>query len=112
MLSLFARRLAPALLALSAAMAAAPAVAADRVVTIVNRTGVTMVEFFGSNVGTQSWEEDILGRDVLNHNESVDIDFDDGTRACRFDFKAVFADGDEVIEENVNVCEVGRFTFE
>lgn len=112
MLSLFARRFAPALVALAAAATVLPAAAADRVVTIVNRTGVTMVEFYGSNVGTRNWEEDILGRDVLNTGESVDIDFDEGNGACRYDFKAVFADGDTVIEENVDVCRVGRFTFE
>lgn len=112
MLSHFARRFAPAVVAGCALLMAGQAVAADRVVNIVNRTGYTMVEFYGSNTGTNSWEEDILGSDVLPHGKSVRIDFSDGTGHCRFDFKAVFDDGDEVIEKNVDVCRVGTFTFE
>ncbi len=110
--ALLARHVFPALLASTVVFSASQALAADRVVTIVNQTGVTLVEFYGSNAGTRSWEEDILGADVLNTNESIDIDFDDGTRACQFDFKAVFADGDVVTDSGINVCEVGRYTYE
>ncbi|MDK3020768.1 hypothetical protein [Pseudodonghicola flavimaris] len=88
-----------------------PTLAADRIVTIVNETGYTMVEFYGSNNGTTSWEEDILGDDTLPHGESVDVNFDDGTGHCIFDFLAVFEDGDQVKQEDVDVCKVGTFTF-
>jgi len=92
--------------------AASPLLAADRHVTIVNQTGYAMVEFYGSNSGTSSWEEDILGGDVLAHGQSVDVDFDDGSGHCIFDFLAIFEDGDQVKQENVDVCKVGTFTFE
>ena len=85
--------------------------AQDRRVQIVNNTGYTIMEFYGSNKGTNSWEEDILGSDVLGSGQSVVIDFDDGTGYCKFDFKAVFSDGDEVVKKNVNVCEIGTFTY-
>lgn len=101
-------------LGLSAAVVAVSALSAaaeDRRVEIVNNTGYTMVEFYGSNKGTNSWEEDILGQDVLPSGYSVMINFDDRSGYCKFDFRAVFDDGDEVIENNVNVCEIGRFTF-
>ena len=90
---------------------ALPAAALNRVVTIVNETGYVMVEFYGSNKGTTSWEEDILGYDVLGGYDSVDINFDDGTGYCIFDFKAVFSDGDEVVSEDINVCEIPTFTY-
>lgn len=93
------------------ALSALSATAEDRRVEIVNNTGYTMVEFYGSNKGTNSWEEDILGQDVLPSGYSVMINFDDRSGYCKFDFRAVFDDGDEVIENNVNVCEIGRFTF-
>ncbi len=96
--------------ALGAALAL-PASALDRRVRIVNNTGYTMVEFYGSNKGTDSWEEDILGYDVLPSGRSVVIDFDDGTGYCIFDFKAVFEDGDEVTSFGKNVCELGTFTY-
>ncbi|MFV2038229.1 MAG: hypothetical protein ACC646_11635, partial [Paracoccaceae bacterium] len=66
----------------------------DRRVVIANDIGFTIVEFYGSNNGTDSWEEDILGADVLPPNSTVRIDFDDGTGYCMFDFKAVFDDGE------------------
>ncbi len=83
---------------------------ANRVVTIGNATGVTMVRFYASNVNRTTWEEDILGTSVLPSGSSVDINIDDGTGACLFDFKAVFADGDEVIENNFNVCTQSYWT--
>lgn len=95
-----------------AQLIATPILAADREVTIVNNTGYTIVEFYGSNTGTSSWEEDILGADVLPTGMSVDIDFDDGTGHCMFDFLAIFEDGDQVVEEGVDVCTVATFTFQ
>lgn len=89
-----------------------PAAALDRRVKIVNRTGFTIVKFYGSNKGTDSWEEDILGRGMLPSGESVTINFDDRSGYCVYDFKAVFNDGDVLIRRGVNVCELGTFTYE
>ena len=97
--------------ALGAALAL-PASALDRRVRIVNNTGYTMGEFYGSNKGSKSWEEDIFGSEVLGPYSSVMINFDDGTGYCQFDFKAVFNDGDVLVRKGVNVCEIGTFTYE
>jgi hypothetical protein len=105
------RRNVIALVALTATLAFTPALAANRVVTIVNETSVTMTKFYASNVGTKNWEENILDGDRLQPGESIDIDIDDGTKACRYDFRAVFKDGESVEKGNVNVCEVGEFSF-
>ncbi len=93
------------------ATTAIPAFALDRRVRIVNDTGYVLVEFYGSNKGSTSWEEDILGPDVLRTGQSVMIDFDDGTGYCKFDFKAIFDDGDELIRKGVNICEIGSYTY-
>lgn len=85
--------------------------AADRRVKIVNKTGYTIVRFYGSNTGSNDWEEDILGNDVLRSGSSVTINFDDGSGYCKFDFKAVFEDGDVLVKQNVNVCELSTFTY-
>lgn len=90
---------------------ATSAFAEDRRVLIVNNTGFTMVEFYGSNVGSDSWEEDILGFDVLPSGTSVNVNFDDGSGYCQFDFKAVFDDGDVVTAKRINICEIGRYTY-
>jgi len=106
------RQLITAMAALAVtATTALPAFALDRRVKIVNDTGYVLVEFYGSNKGSDSWEEDILGRDVLRSGSSVMIDFDDGTGYCKFDFKAIFDDGDELIRKGVNICEIGTYTY-
>lgn len=88
-----------------------PAAALDRRVLIVNNTGYTIVEFYGSHRDARTWQEDILGNSVLPSGSSVTINFDDGTGYCIFDFRAVFSDGDVIISENKNICELARFTY-
>ena len=85
--------------------------AADRRVDIVNDTGKVMEEFYASAVDTDDWEEDILGKDVLADGEEVEIDIDDGSGACKFDFKAVFTDGTERVKRGVNVCSISKYTY-
>jgi hypothetical protein len=79
--------------------------AEDRRVKIINETSYTITHFYGSNAGSKSWEEDILGQDTLSPNGSVVINFEDGSGYCKFDFKVRFSDGDEVIREGIDVCE-------
>src|SRR6476469_664237 len=74
-------------------VAAAPANAQDRHVQIINETQGAIVQFFASNVDRPNWEEDILGEAVLPVGQSVNINIDDGSGACVYDFKAVFEDG-------------------
>ena len=88
------------------------AIAANRHVDIVNDTGMTMSEFYASATGTDDWEEDILGSDTLAAGEVFDIDIDDGTGACKFDFKAVFTDGSSHVRRAVNVCSISTFTYQ
>jgi hypothetical protein len=93
-------------------LCAAPAAAANRVVEVINATGITMVEFYASVSSTNSWEEDILGDEELEAGDSVDVNIDDGSGKCIYDFKGVFANGVEVVKQGVNVCRISTFTFE
>lgn len=95
----------------SLVFASAPAFAQDRRVEIINKSGYTITNFYGSNTGSDSWEEDILGKDMLPPGESVVINFDDSSGYCMFDFRAVFEDGDEVVDEKIDVCKIGSFTY-
>lgn len=96
----------------SIGLAAAPANAdEDRNVEIINETRHTIVEFYASNIGRDTWEEDILGEDVLPVGQSVNINIDDGTEACLYDFKAVFNDGDELVRNRIDVCSVGTYRY-
>ena len=83
----------------------------DRRVIIVNKTSTDINEFYASSTGARSWQEDIFGNEVLKSGKSVQINIDDGTGYCKYDFRAVFQDGTESVKRGVNVCEVGKFTF-
>jgi hypothetical protein len=100
-----------ALAALVATVGVTAAQAYDRRVNIINNTGYAIREFYASNTGARTWEEDILGRDILPAGYEVVVNIDDRSGYCKFDFLAVFEDGEEVITPGVNVCEVGEFTY-
>ncbi len=51
------------------------------------------------------------GRDVLRHNASVMVNIDDGSGACIYDFKARFADGDELERYRINVCQISEYRY-
>ena len=87
------------------------AVAMERKVQINNQTSYTIVEFYASNTGTNDWQEDILGSDVLASGSSVSINIDDGSGYCKYDFLAVFDDGDQLVSADNNVCELDSFNF-
>jgi hypothetical protein len=76
----------------------------NRNVMVVNDTGTTLRELYGSNVNRTTWEEDVLGADVLAAGAQVNVNWDDGTCMCRFDLKAVFSDGTETVRRNFDVC--------
>ena len=100
-----------ALASLVLMFAGTAASAANRHVDIVNATGLTLSEFYASNTGADDWEEDILGRDELADGETFEINVDDGTGACKFDFKAVFTNGTSHVQRGVNVCAISTFTY-
>jgi len=93
------------------ALGVTSAMALDRRVQINNNSSYDIVEFYASNKGTDSWEEDILGSDILPAGNSVLINIDDGSGYCKFDFLAVFEDGDKLTSSGNNVCEISEFNF-
>lgn len=93
------------------AAGAVDAAALDRRVRINNNSSYDIIEFYASNKGSKSWEEDILGRNILPAGSSVVINNDDGSGYCKYDFLAVFEDGDELVKYDNNVCELSQFNY-
>jgi hypothetical protein len=83
----------------------------DRYVEVVNNSHLAITSFYASNIGSDSWEEDILGHGVLPSGNHVRVNLDDGTSYCRFDLKTRFADGTSVIRRNVDICSVTQYTL-
>ncbi len=87
------------------------ALAADRNVKVINKTKTPIFGFYASRTSTNDWEEDILGDDVIMPGDSMIIDIDDGSGACKFDLKGEFEDGEAVVKTNVDVCQLSEFSF-
>ena len=84
----------------------------NREVSLVNNTKETIFYLYWSNTGSGSWGEDRLGSNVLSEGQQWNVTVDDGSGACRFDFRAVTASGREIERRDVNVCGVFTVTFD
>jgi len=98
------------LLAVLATAATEPAVAQqvgrdgkNRWVVVVNDRSSDMMRLYASRVTTDDWEENILLRPI-EAGGRMTVNFDDGTGACLFDFRAIFRDSLLVHMWRFNVC--------
>ena len=78
-----------------------------------NGTSSQIKHLYVSSSAVQSWEEDILGKDVLGPGEQWTITFgkyDAGN--CSYDIKATYADGspDDIVT-GVNLCAYTNIIF-
>ena len=92
--------------AATAAILLAPAMAAagDQDFTLRNRTGYTIDQVYVSSANTNSWEEDVLGKDTLANGESWEIEFARSEDECSWDLKVVYDDGETAEWGGVNLC--------
>lgn len=74
--------------------------------TISNDTEEVLTALHLSTPGTNSWEEDILGSDVVGSGEEVDVSIDDGLEGCEYDLRADFSDGTHIDVRGVDFCEL------
>lgn len=80
----------------------AVALAADYYVDITNRTGYTIQYMYVSPDRSDSWEEDVLGRDVLPNGETRRVNLR-GYSSPIFDIRLVDSDGDKYTFWDVDV---------
>jgi hypothetical protein len=79
---------------------------------IINNTGIDITELYLSDSSLDSWNNDILSTDVLEGGDSVKVNFADmSSDRCLYDIRAVFADGQEVEDYRLNVCENDNYKF-
>ena len=73
--------------------------------TLVNQTGWVVYEIYVSETSNEDWEEDVLGKDVLDNGGRLDITFS-GRSACLWDIMVVDGDDNTVEWTGINLCEV------
>jgi len=89
-------------------LAITPAFAAKQDFMLHNSTGYDIAEVYVSTTSTNEWEEDVLGKDVLEDEDAVDISFEGAGSACRHDLKVVYSDGDEAMWGDLNLCTISH----
>ena len=96
-------------LAATLLLAAAPLPAQARQdFTLVNRTGYDINEVYVAPSASNDWEEDVMGRDILEAGQSVDIGFSPKEKTCTYDLKVVYTDGEEAEWDRFDLCTVSR----
>lgn len=94
------------ILASAALLAAAPASAVDLDFSLVNKTGYTISEVYVASSASDEWDEDILGRDLLENGDSVDISFEKGSKGCKWDLKVTYEDEEEATWNGFDLCSI------
>ena len=100
-----------AVAAVTVLFAQAPAFAGDQDFDVVNKTGYPIKHLHVSEANNNSWEEDVLGRDVLNDGESFELKFAKGEKTCKWDLKVVYDDGESAVWEDLNLCKISKITL-
>ena len=93
------------------ALTAVSAAAQVRAMQIGNDTGFTIVALYATQMGSDDWGQDRLNGDPIEDYEIQTVDFDDGSGYCMYKLKAVFDDGEELISEDINVCDLPAYNY-
>lgn len=85
----------------------------DRAVSfdLINQTSRNIERFFASPANVNSWEEDILGTEVLRPGQKTNITIQDGRQDCMYDFRARLGAAPngsvgpgDMIQSQINIC--------
>lgn len=79
--------------------------------TLVNRTGVDIMEVYLSPTSDNEWGEDVMGKDILANREKVDITFSSAETECNWDLKVVDEDDDDIVWTKLNLCTANEITL-
>lgn len=78
---------------------------------IENATDHAMMALHLSTPSTNSWEEDILGVDVVEAGDTVEVTIDDNLEDCEYDLRADFSDGVYIDVRGVDFCSLDGETI-
>ncbi len=78
--------------------------------TLVNNTGYPIYKVNVSAASTNSWEEDILGSDILPNGSSVTVTFGVGNQQY-WDIQAIFEDGSSIAWYGIDLLSTYQVTL-
>ncbi|MBP2299637.1 hypothetical protein [Azospirillum picis] len=79
--------------------------------SILNKTGYALKHIYVSESNSNSWDEDILGRDLLENGEEFEVSFDKAEATCKWDMKVIYDDGDSAVWGGLNLCKISKLTL-
>lgn len=95
------------------AMTAHRTLADERDFTLINNSSVVLARVYVSPADVDDWQEDVLGQDVLNPGDSVNIHFspNDGSDTCLYDIRVDGQGGEQGVLYKIDLCSTGTVTF-
>ncbi|MEM6589278.1 MAG: hypothetical protein AAF641_12590 [Pseudomonadota bacterium] len=78
---------------------------------IYNESSADLVEFNVSSSNAQSWDGNLMRGGYLAPGYEIDVVIADGLETCIYDIRGVFDDGSTAEEYDIDVCELGEYTF-
>ena len=94
-----------------AAVLATGAAAEERQMEIVNETGFEIVEFFSHRKGAEGWGDNMIPDLPIGDMEARILTFAETGGYCLFSFMAVFDDGEALVSDDINICDLPSFTY-
>ncbi|MBQ9378014.1 MAG: hypothetical protein IJU05_09475 [Schwartzia sp.] len=77
---------------------------------LVNNTGYPIYKVNVSAASTNNWEEDILGSQILNNGEAIQVTFGVGNQQY-WDINAIFEDGSSIAWYGIDLLSVAQVTL-
>lgn len=104
-------RILPIAAAIALSGAAAPALAQDIEFQLINDSSQTITYFYASPSSESNWGDDLFEElGVLEPGYSATVFIGDGSDECLYDFRFETAEGGELNEYEVDICELASYT--
>lgn len=104
-------KLCGALVAIGLVATPAASFAEDLTFVLTNASSYAVKSFFTSPAEIGDWEEDVFGENYLPSGNQVNVTIGDGREQCTYDLKFVLEDNSELVENGINLCELGEYTL-
>lgn len=90
----------------------APAAAQTVEFTVINNSSHDLHYFFTTPSTENNWGEDLLGDSgILEAGYQATATIGDGSDQCLYDFKFVMDNGAELIEPQIDICQLDSYTI-
>ncbi|MEH6633349.1 MAG: hypothetical protein V7776_21245 [Halopseudomonas aestusnigri] len=77
-----------------------------------NQSSSPIVAFHVSPVNSGEWESNLMEGGILDSGYEIGVLIADGMETCEYDIRAEFDDGDTLEDFDLDLCELGSYTFE